>query len=311
MYRLDGRFYPRDTPNIIVTTFVGNAFLDWYEISGDSALLATAAAAVRYLNEELLGSGEGAYYSYVPRNRVLVHNANLLGCALTSRVARLSEDTELQILASKAAQASLEAQLHNGLWPYGRERGLQWVDSFHTAYVLDGLCELCATSPDETLHNALRAGFAAYTGMLFGPRGEPRYTPTSLYPVDIHSAATAIDVLSRRREAGAGGLDACSPSLRVDAGQHVGSARVLLLSSATGYPRTESRTCDGVRLTCFGRSGHFSALFRPALPRGRPVTVSAVMAKQGLCPLLVTATTPKPNAIVCQWELGVRWWETA
>ena len=35
-------FYPRGTPNIIVTTFVAHAFLDWYELTGDSSLLATA-----------------------------------------------------------------------------------------------------------------------------------------------------------------------------------------------------------------------------------------------------------------------------
>ena len=199
-------FYPRGTPNIIVTTFVGNAFLDWYEITADPALLATAAAAVDYLNEELLRSGDGAYYSYVPGNRVLVHNANVLGCALTSRVARLTEDRELKSLARKAAEVSLKAQFRSGLWPYGREPGLQWVDGFHTAYVLDGLCELSAVSSDETLHDALRAGFAAYIGLLFGRQGEPRYTPASLYPLDIHSAATAIDVLSRREEAGESGL---------------------------------------------------------------------------------------------------------
>ena len=199
-------FYPRGTPNIIVTTFVGNAFLDWYEITGDPALLETAAAAVRYLNKDLLGSGEDAYYSYVPRNRVLVHNANVLGCALTSRVARLTEDSELRAVARGAAEASLQAQGANGLWPYGREPGLQWVDGFHTAYVLDGLCELRAACPDETLRDALRAGFKAYSSLLFGRQGEPRYTPGSLYPIDIHSAATAVDVLSRRKESGADGL---------------------------------------------------------------------------------------------------------
>ena len=198
-------FYPADTPNIIVTTFVGNAFLDWYEINGDPALLATAAAAVDYLNEGLLGSGDGAYYSYVPGNRVLVHNANILGCALASRVGRLSGDSGLKSLARRAAEATLEAQLRSGLWPYGREPGLQWVDGFHTAYVLDGLCELGATSSDDALHDALRAGFAAYECLLFGRQGEPRYTPASLYPLDIHSAATAIDVLSRREQPGASG----------------------------------------------------------------------------------------------------------
>jgi len=196
-------FYPSGTPNIIVTTFVAHAFLDWFELTGDPPLLATAAAAVRYLDDELLHATDGSYYSYVPESRVLIHNANVLGCALTSRVARLTGDCGLQATARRAAEVSLQAQQRDGLWPYGRGPGLQWVDGFHTAYVLDGLCELAAAGPDEAIRDALRAGFAAYFSMLFGPQGEPRYTPGSLYPLDIHSASTAIDVLSRRAEAGA------------------------------------------------------------------------------------------------------------
>lgn len=201
-------FYPRGTPNIIVTTFVAHAFLDWFELTGDSPLLATAAAAARYLNDELLRTTDGSHYAYVPESRVLIHNANVLGCALTSRVARLTGDPFLQKTARRAAEVSLQAQQRDGLWPYGRGPGLEWVDGFHTAYVLDGLCELGAAGPDEAIRDALHAGFAAYSSMLFGLQGEPRYTPGSLYPLDIHCASTAIDVLSRRAEAGA-------PSLRL------------------------------------------------------------------------------------------------
>jgi hypothetical protein len=193
-------FYPRGTPNIIVTTFVAHAFLDWFELTGDSPLLATAASAVRYLNDELLRATDRSYYSYVPGSGVLIHNANVLGCALTSRVARLMGDLGLQATARRAAEASLQAQQRDGLWPYGRGPGLEWVDGFHTAYVLDGLCELGEAGPDEAIRDALRTGFAAYSSTLFGPQGQPRYTPRSLYPLDIHSASTAIDVLSRRAE---------------------------------------------------------------------------------------------------------------
>ncbi len=197
-------FYPRGTPNIIVTTFVAHAFLDWFELTGDSA-----APGDRHGGGALLERRASAqrlaevYYAYVPESRVLIHNANVLGCALTSRVARLTGDLGLQATARRAAEASLQAQQRDGLWPYGLGPGLEWVDGFHTAYVLDGLCELGEAGPDEAIRDALRAGFAAYFSTLFGPHGEPRYTPSSLYPLDIHSASTAIDVLCRRAEAGA------------------------------------------------------------------------------------------------------------
>jgi hypothetical protein len=195
-------FYARGTPNIIVTTFVGNAFLDWYEITGDVRLLAVAAAAVAYLNDVLLRPSGGTYYSYVPGSPILVHNANVLGCALACRVARLGGDASLVEVARRAVAPTVAAQDGDGLWAYGRGPGLAWVDGFHTAYVLDGLCEVAASIPEPELHAAVRTGFAAYVSRFFGPRGEPRNTLRSFYPVDIHAASTAIDVLSRRAEAG-------------------------------------------------------------------------------------------------------------
>jgi hypothetical protein len=192
-------FYPRGTPNIIATTFVANAFLDWYQLTGDESLLLTACAAVRSLNDDLLcDDGAESFYAYVPGSRVLIHNANILGCALTARVARLTGEGALAGAARDTATSTLAAQGSDGMWPYGRGAGLQWVDGFHTGYILDGLAELRAAGRDSDLEHALRRGSEAYVGRFFTPKGEPKYSPSSLYPIDIHCASTAVDVLSRR-----------------------------------------------------------------------------------------------------------------
>ena len=93
---------------------------------------------------------------------------------------------------------TLSAQRPDGLWPYGRGSGLEWVDTFHTAYVLDGLAELAADDHDSDLGDSLHRGFEAYLARFFTATGLPKYTPRSVHPIDIHGAATAIDVLSRR-----------------------------------------------------------------------------------------------------------------
>jgi hypothetical protein len=193
-------FYRRGTPNIVATTFVAQAFLDWFGFAHDPALLAVATAAVRYLNDDLLRAGtQETFYGYVPGSDVLVHNANILGSALTARVARLTGDAALAEVARKAAATTVKAQRPDGTWPYGRGRGLEWRDGLHTGYILDGVAELCAAGLDPDLDRVLRRGFGAYVGGFFTSRGEPKNTPTSLYPIDIHCAATAVDVLSRRR----------------------------------------------------------------------------------------------------------------
>lgn len=194
-------FYPAGTPNIIVTTFVANAFLDWYERAGDPAHLAVASGAADYLCEELLVEDrDHCYFAYVPGVRTLIHNANLLGCGFVARVARVTADAGLTAIARAATTISVQAQDSRGFWPYGDGPHLQWVDGFHTAYVLDGLYDVWRTTGDDEVLASLKDGVSAYIEGLFAQGGVPKYTNVSLYPVDIHSAASAIRILVRAAE---------------------------------------------------------------------------------------------------------------
>ena len=194
-------FYPAGTPNIIVTTFVANAFLDWHERSEDPAFLAVAKSAADYLCEVLLVEDRGrSYFAYVPGVTTLIHNANLLGCGFVARVAHVCGDEGLAAIARGAAAVTVEAQDSQGFWPYGEGPHLEWVDGFHTAYVLGGLYDVWRTTGDDKALASLKKGMSAYIEGLFAQDGVPKYSSVSLYPVDIHSAASAITVLLRAAE---------------------------------------------------------------------------------------------------------------
>jgi hypothetical protein len=194
-------FYPAGTPNIIATTFVANAFLDWYECCGEQEYLDVAGQAAGFLLERLLvDDATRTYFAYVPRVRTLVHNANLLGCGFLARLSRLNGNDGLCRIALKACEVGLAGQNASGFWPYGEGRGLEWVDGLHTAYVLGGLYDVWCASGDGRVHDALQAGLRAYREGLFTLDDVPMNTTAKLYPVDIHSASSAIELFVRAAE---------------------------------------------------------------------------------------------------------------
>ena len=132
--------YKRGTPNTIATSFVAQAFLDGVELLGEERWAEPALAAARYLEIRMLSEGSsGSYFRYLPRERELVHNANLLACAVLARAGRLLEAESLLEIARRALRTSLAAQREDGSWPYAEGQDGDWVDNFHTSYVLESL----------------------------------------------------------------------------------------------------------------------------------------------------------------------------
>jgi hypothetical protein len=201
-------FYPAGTPNVIATTFVGQAFLDWYELVGDARHLEVARRAVDFVVEQLLVEDGGrSYFAYVPGNRTLVHNANALAAGFVAAVATAGDAVEpvggrddALALARTVVEPTVAAQGPDGLWPYGEGGAIGWVDGFHTAYTIGGLYDVARATGDEALLGVVRRGLAAYIERLFTAGFVPKYTPQKLWPVDIHCASSAIDLFVRLRD---------------------------------------------------------------------------------------------------------------
>jgi hypothetical protein len=188
--------YSPATPNLISTSFVAKA------------LAAVTRAGLCDCRKELLGvsvfirselprvSDEtGQCFGYVPGERAVVHNANMLAVLVLCEVAELCDESVCLDEAVACARFTVARQCPDGSWPYSEEQNGRWVDGFHTGFVLDGLARVVRATGDESLARALDRGVAFYVAQLFGPMGEPKYYPQRVYPLDALSAAQGVETL--------------------------------------------------------------------------------------------------------------------
>jgi hypothetical protein len=194
--------YKRGTPNTIATSFVAQAFLDGVELLGEERWAEKALSVARFLTKRMFAKGSAArYFRYLPREDELVHNANLLACAVLSRSARLLGDDSFIDAATCALATSLALQREDGSWRYSEGSSGDWVDNFHTGYVLESLAHCKALLPEVVEH--LDRGLDYWSRELFLSDETPKYFPDRVYPLDAHCYATAIDTwiaLADRRQ---------------------------------------------------------------------------------------------------------------
>jgi hypothetical protein len=188
---------PGVTPNIICTTFAGNALLEAWEPFRDEACLHHAVSAAEFLVQALREDlpGGAACFRYTPLASTRIHNANLLGAAYCARVAAITRRDEWRELAVRAAGYSAGRQSEEGAWRYGEAGTQRWVDHFHTGYNLCALHAIARHTGSGAFDGALARGLDFYLEHFFTAEGAPRYYHDRTYPVDVHSVAQAIITL--------------------------------------------------------------------------------------------------------------------
>jgi hypothetical protein len=168
----------------------------------------------------------GSCISYHGRFQSSIHNSNLLGAALLAGTGEHTRREELLALAREAVRFSCHYQLPDGAWWYGEEPKYRWIDNFHTGYNLDSIKRYVEATGDDWYNENLRRGYRYFVETFFEPSGCPRYYHDKTYPVDIQSAAQAIDTLCLFS-------DECSESL--DLATKVAHWTIINLLDESGY----------------------------------------------------------------------------
>ena len=199
---------PAQEPTIVWSGLIGQAFLEAYEQLGDRRYLNVTESICNWiLTLPREQTSAGSCISYHGRFQSSIHNSNLLGAALLARTWKHTRREELVSVAGDAMRYSCNHQLPDGAWWYGEQPKFHWIDNFHTGYNLDSIKRYIEATGHDVFQNNLRRGYRYFVETFFEPSGCPRYYHNKTYPVDIQSAAQAIDTLCLLSDEFPGSLD--------------------------------------------------------------------------------------------------------
>ncbi len=189
-------FLPKFTPNAVVTTFVGNALLDVYEITEEDRLLEICRSICDFILNDLnktYDDKRNFCFSYSTLDKSQIFNASLLTSRFLARVYHFTNDIILKEASKKSVQFCVNHQNKDGSWYYGLANNQKWIDSFHTGYNLEAIYDYQLYTKDRIYNDSFDKGLRYYLSTFFHKKGISRYYASSTYPfVDIHSIAELI-----------------------------------------------------------------------------------------------------------------------
>lgn len=184
-------FIPANMPNVVVSSFCGQAFLDAYQVTKNEEYLRVAVSVTEFIRQDLNRSNEGDVFcfSYSPMDTSRVFNASLLAAAFLARVYSFNQDHNLKEYAKQAVGYVCRHQNVEGSWFYGMDTNQHWIDGFHTAYNLEAIHDYMRHTQDLEYQPNFDSGLDFYTGHFFTMEGKPKYYFDNVYPIDVHCAA--------------------------------------------------------------------------------------------------------------------------
>ena len=196
-YQSRSTYVTKNIPSVVWTSLIGHAFLDAYEHFHRENFLAIAESACQHIDRDLgvYREGDSVCIHYFPTSTHQVHNANTLGASLLARTYAHTGNNACRVLAEAALAYTAKYQRPDGSWYYGEASNLNWVDNFHTAYVLDSFKHYEMATGDKRFHQLIVDGYAYWKRTFFLADGTPRYYNYKTRPLDIQCASQAIDTL--------------------------------------------------------------------------------------------------------------------
>lgn len=166
------------TPLITTTPYVYEAFEAVYRIDGDARWLEVMRSAAEHaatdIKDKELAAGS-ASAGYTPFDTVggVINASAYRAFLLTSAGLRFANDEYLKI-ADRNLAFVLDHQQPDGSWFYAADGVRDFVDHFHTCFVLKALAKIDQMRPRERCRTAIEAGVAFYTRHLFDERRLPK-----------------------------------------------------------------------------------------------------------------------------------------
>lgn len=201
-----GGIIPPQTPLITTLPYVYEAFAAVHEIDGNERWLSVMRSIAEHARVDYrdFDCGDGAAtcsYSTLEDDRGLVVNANAYRAFLLTKAAHDLGDVRY-LNASKAnLRFVLKAQNPDGSWFYSTEGKRDFIDHFHTCFVMKALVKIdLLTGGDAGCRQAIDKGLAYYMKHLFDESGLPKPFSKAprliVYRRELYDYAEALNLLT-------------------------------------------------------------------------------------------------------------------
>ena len=191
------------TPLITTTPYVYEAFRSVHQIDGMSRWQDVMAAAAAHAAEDIgdrpidgEAAAAAAYYPGEPGCNVV--NASAYRAFLLTQAALDFERDDYLKLARRNLAFVLSAQRPDGSWPYAVDGVRDFVDHYHTCFVLKALAKIERLMEDERCSAAIDRGLAYYVRHLFDDEGLPvpfaRAPRLTVYRRELYDYAECLNI---------------------------------------------------------------------------------------------------------------------
>jgi len=167
----------RQTPLITTTPYVYEAFLQACELHprGEwKEILESIARHARFDIKDFRTSEAASSCSYSPFGEGGVVNAAAYRAFLLTSASRVFSNDDYWRVAERNLNFVLENQNRDGSWYYAVDGVRDFVDHFHTCFVMKALAKIHALTGNEACLETLSRGVAYYVNNLFAEDGLPK-----------------------------------------------------------------------------------------------------------------------------------------
>jgi hypothetical protein len=191
------------TPLITTVPYVYEAFKQVYEVDGDNnwrEIMRSIAqhALLTYKDIETSPTASTCSYTPDPKDSIKVVNANAYRAFLLTSAAVDFSEEKYRVVAERNLNFVLEAQNEDGSWYYSTDGARNFVDHFHTCFVMKALAKIEALTGHPGCTAALQRGVDYYVKNLFDEEGVPkpfsRRPRLTIYRRELYDYAECINL---------------------------------------------------------------------------------------------------------------------
>jgi hypothetical protein len=191
-----------DTPLITTTPYVYEAFSSVHQIDGNERWLEIMQSIAEHAANDIKDieiSAEATTAGYNPFDvKGGVINASAYRAFLLFSAAIQFGRDDFRRIAERNLNFVLSSQQPNGSWLYASDGIRDFVDHFHTCFVLKALAKIEQVIDHEGCHKAIKAGTDYYVNHLFDEKGLPkpfsRAPRLTVYRQELYDYAECINL---------------------------------------------------------------------------------------------------------------------